>query len=518
MTKNTNSTYYITTAIPYVNSHPHIGFALEALQADVLARHHRLRGKRVRFLSGTDDNSLKNVLAAKELGLSTEQLVGRNAQRFLDLRECLNLSYDDFIQTSSDTRHEPAVRELWRRCEAAGDIYLDTYEGLYCIGCESFVREIDLTDGVCAEHFVKPDRVREQNYFFRLSKYAKRLAEEIRARRLCIRPERVREQVVSTLEQGLADISISRSNESAADWGIAVPGDPAQVVYVWFDALANYISALGFGADEQAYKTFWKDGDQRTHVVGKGITRFHAVYWPAILLSAGLPLPSEVLVHGYLTQGGAKISKSQGDAESPRDLVAEYGVDSVRHYLLAHIRSTADGDFSRQVLESTHNSELADQLGNLLSRVVTLIDRYQDGVVRVTDSGPAEAALVSIAEALPGLVDAHCDAFELHKAAKEVWTLVGATNRYITDAEPWRQEKLGALETVAVTLYHCAESLRLIAVHLEPFLPNASVAILRSLGGLPLRAEGLQWRAADEIWPLHTVARAGPLFPRISRE
>lgn len=513
----TKPTYYITTAIPYVNASPHIGFALETLQADVLARHQRLRGKQVRFLSGTDDNSLKNALAARALDIPVEQLVERNAKRFLELRECLNLSYDDFIQTSSDPRHRPAVLELWRRCNSAGDIYVDTYDGLYCVGCESFVRAIDLEDGFCAEHLEKPKRVREQNYFFRLSKYAERLNEEIKSRRFCIRPTRVREQVLELLRGELPDISISRSRERAAGWGIAVPDDPEQIIYVWFDALANYISALGFGSSNQQYKAFWQRGDRKTHLVGKGITRFHAVYWPAILLSAGLPLPDELLVHGYLTENGEKISKSRGNAVSPQTLVEQYGVDSLRHYLLAHIRSTADGDVSRDVLEAAHNSELADQLGNLLSRVVTLVARYQGGIVSVTDSGPNEARLVEIARGLPACVNAHCEAFALHEACKAIWTLVSTTNRYITDVEPWKRAKQGAWDEVAVALYHCAESLRLIAVHLAPFIPNAAAEILRRLGGLPLCESALQWRAADSLWSTRHVVRAAPLFPKITR-
>ncbi len=315
---------YLSTTIPYVNSRAHVGHALELVQADVLARHHRRIGDEVRFQSGTDDNSLKNVLAASAEGISTRALVNRNASAFAELREHLSLSFDDFIRTSSDPRHRPGVERLWRACEASGDLYRKTYEGLYCVGCEQFYTEAELDHGNCPDHGTAPQVVAEENWFFRLSKYADRLHDEISSGRLRIEPASRRNEVLGFIAGGLADFSASRSITRARGWGIQVPGDPTQVIYVWWDALGNYITSLDYGAERGAseapgrgpaersseYERWWAGADRRVHVVGKGVLRFHAVYWPAILLSAGEPLPTEIFVHDYLTIDGRKISKS----------------------------------------------------------------------------------------------------------------------------------------------------------------------------------------------------------------
>ena len=304
---------YLSTTIPYVNSRAHIGHALELVQADVLARHHRRIGDEVRLQSGTDDNSLKNVLAAEAEGISTRELVNRNASEFAGLREHLSLSFDDFIRTSSDPRHRPGVERLWRACAASGDLYRKSYEGRYCVGCEQFYTDAELDAGTCPDHGTPPQLVAEENWFFRLSKYADRLHEEISSGRLRIEPASRRNEVLGFIAGGLADFSASRSVARARGWGIGVPGDPSQVIYVWWDALGNYITSLNYGSPGERsaeYQRWWTGADRRVHVVGKGVLRFHAVYWPAILLSAGLPLPTEIFVHDYLTVDGRKISKS----------------------------------------------------------------------------------------------------------------------------------------------------------------------------------------------------------------
>ena len=318
---------YLSTTIPYVNSRAHVGHALELVQADVLARHHRRIGDEVRFQSGTDDNSLKNVLAAEAEGISTRALVNRNASVFAGLREHLSLSFDDFIRTSSDPRHRPGVERLWRACEASGDLYRKTYEGLYCVGCEQFYTEAELDHGNCPDHGTPPQVVAEENWFFRLSKYAGRLHDEISSGRLRIEPASRCNEVLGFIAGGLADFSVSRSVARARGWGIQVPGDPTQVIYVWWDALGNYITSLNYGAQKHgaerergSYHRWWAGTDRRVHVVGKGVLRFHAVYWPAILLSAGEPLPTEIFVHDYLTIDGRKISKSA--AAGPRRTAA----------------------------------------------------------------------------------------------------------------------------------------------------------------------------------------------------
>lgn len=309
---------YITTAIPYVNSKPHLGFAMELVQTDVMARHWRHRGHEVRFLSGTDDNSLKNAIAAEAEGVPTHELVDRNAAAFHGLRDPLQLSFDDFIRTSSDPRHKVGVDRLWKATDACGDLYRKDFEGLYCVGCEQFYSESELVNGLCPEHLTAPELVSEENWFFKLSRYEDQLRELIESGRLRIEPESRRNEVLSFIKGGLQDFSISRSTERARGWGIEVPGDPSQVVYVWWDALGNYITALDYGTDGENYHHWWTNADERAHVIGKGIVRFHAVYWPAMLLSAGQPLPTTIFVHDYLTVEGRKLGKSLGNAIDPQ--------------------------------------------------------------------------------------------------------------------------------------------------------------------------------------------------------
>ena len=303
---------YITTTIPYVNARPHIGHALELVQADVLARYHRGRGDAVRFQAGTDDNSLKNVLAAGAAGVGVREFVDRNAEAFGALGGALSLSVDDFIRTSRDPRHRPGVEAFWRAC--SGDLYRQQYTGLYCTGCEQFYRPAELRDGRCPEHGTEPEQVSEENWFFRLSRYAAPLREAITSGRLRIEPAGRRNEVLALIDGGLADFSVSRPAGRAGGWGIPVPGDPAQVVYVWFDALCNYVTALGYGQDGpargEAYRRWWAGAGNRVHLLGKGVLRFHAVYWPAMLLASGQQLPTGIFVHDYLTAAGRKISKS----------------------------------------------------------------------------------------------------------------------------------------------------------------------------------------------------------------
>ncbi len=324
----TTAPVYLTTTIPYVNGRPHLGHALEFVQADVLARHYRRHGHQVRFQTGTDDNSLKNVLAAHAAGIGVQEFVDANAGAFVSLAGPLSLSVDDVIRTSTDPRHRAGVERLWQACASAGDLYRGHYEGLYCIGCEAFYAEAELSAGLCPEHGVRPHRVAEENWFFRLSSYAGRLRDEIASGRLRIEPPGRRNEVLAFIDGGLADFSVSRSNERAHGWGIPVPGDPGQVIYVWWDALGNYLTALGYGTDEANLNRWWTGAGRRVHLLGKGILRFHAVYWPAMLLSAGLPLPTDILVHDYLTVEGRRISKSSGVSVDPAALAHEYGTDA----------------------------------------------------------------------------------------------------------------------------------------------------------------------------------------------
>jgi methionyl-tRNA synthetase len=490
---------YVTTAIPYVNAAPHVGFALEMVQADALARFYRLSGDDVRFQAGTDENSLKNVQAADILGLPVTELVERNAARFLVLRDSLHLSFDDFIRTSTDARHRRGVERLWKACAASGDIYRRPYRGLYCVGCEQFYKPEELEGDRCPEHGTVPEEIVEENWFFRLSRYRERLRALYASREIDIVPQARRNEVLSWIEGGLDDFSISRGAERARGWGIPVPGDAGQVIYVWFDALGNYITALGYGSDDRLLGRYWTDATSREHVIGKGISRFHAIYWPAMLISAGLPVPTRILVHGYVTVEGRKIGKSAGNAVDPIPLAARFGADALRYYLLRHIRSTADGDFSCERFQLAYEAELAGQLGNLAHRVLSMIELYCDALVPSPTPGHVENdRLVRGANELPRKVREHLRAYAFDRALDAIWAFIAEANRYVAEEEPWASAKRATTSqnretTIACaaklnnSLYSLAAALQAIAASIAPLLPGTSRRLLEKLGALPDR-------------------------------
>jgi methionyl-tRNA synthetase len=476
---------YLTTTIPYVNARPHIGFALELVQADVLARHWRARGDQVRFQAGTDDNSLKNVLAARAAGLDVRDFVDQNGRCFTELGPALSLTVDDFIRTGSDPRHRPGVEQLWQACSASGDLYRRRYEGLYCTGCEQFYQPAELDAGRCPEHQVPPERVAEENWFFRLSRYSEALRGEISSGRLRIEPAGRRNEVLALIDGGLEDFSVSRPAERAGGWGIPVPDDPGQVVYVWWDALGNYLTALGYGgADRGDYQRWWAGAERRVHLLGKGVLRFHAVYWPAMLLSAGLPLPTEIFVHDYLTAGGRKISKSGGtSAFEPAALAASYGADAVRWWLLREVPKAGDADFTVERLVARADDELANGIGNLVNRVVSMIHRYRDGRVPAV-SGPGDAELAAVCSAVPGRVAAALADFDFRSATAAVWAVADQANRYINRVRPWELasgEQAGTDLAGAARLDHVLSALYtaccVLGEELAPFLPGAAARI-----------------------------------------
>jgi methionyl-tRNA synthetase len=473
---------YVTTTIPYVNAPPHIGHALELVQADAFARHHRLRGASVRLQTGTDENAFKNVSSARAQGLPVRELVDRNAGRFRELASHLNVSADAFVRTAMPEQ-EAAVDAFLARLRAE-DLFRREYRGLYCPGCEDFFLERDLgPNGGCPDHGNVLVAVSEENVFFRLSRYQPSLAEVIRSGRLSIVPEARRTEVLRFIERGLQDISISRDVRRSGGWGLPFPGDPSQVVYVWIDALVNYLTGLGF-PHSGAARCFWGPGARKLHVVGKNVWKFHAVYWPALLLSAGLELPDEIFVHGFLTQGGRKISKSSGHAPDPLQYVERFGADSVRYFLLRHVRPYDDSDFPESRLAEAHESELANGFGNLCSRLTAL--RERSGVCGVR-SGPRP---------VPEAVSEHLAAYRFDRALDFLWEEVGRINREIAGARPWEQ---GPNSTPARrSLERWAEELCRVACWLSPFLPSAS--------------------ARAEVLTAPTIRRTEPLFPRVPDE
>jgi methionyl-tRNA synthetase len=515
--------YYITTAIPYVNARPHIGHALLLILADTLARAHRLQGDDVRFLAGTDDNSLSNVLAAEAEGIPVAELVERNAGRFRDLREPLALSFDDFIRTSGNPAHAAGAAKLWRACDRRGDIYRRAYAGLYCVGCERFYAEAELEDGRCPAHRRRPERVAEENYFFRLSRYGDQLAGLIESGRLRIVPHTRRAEALRFIAAGLEDFSISRSQARARGWGIPVPDDPAQVMYVWWDALTNYITALDFGGDGELYRRYWLENERRVHVIGKDLLRFHAVYWPAMLLSAGEPPPTTIYVHEFLTVDGQKIGKSLGNAIDPVGLVERLGSDALRYWLARSISRTEPVDFSAERVIERYNAELANGVGNLVQRTASMIGRYADGRIPPPGPiGPAEIDLHRIADGLPLAVGAALDAFDTRTALQAIWELVTRANRYVEETAPWTLARraadgdAAAGERLATALYTLADACCLLATQLAPFLPHSAQRIAAQLGGDRggSSSHGVMARGRNGPAPGSRIPPPRPIFPR----
>lgn len=444
--------FYITTAIPYVNAAPHVGHALEFVQADVIARYHRLLGEKTTLLSGGDENALKNVQAAEKENEDVQEFVDKNSRLFQNLAEKLNVKFDVF-QKGSSSSHYKSSQDLWNKCFENGDIYKKTYTGLYCVGCEAFYEKNELNEnGECFEHPGKKlDEVSEENYFFKLSKYEKEIIKIIETDEIKIIPESRKNEVLSFLKQGLNDISISRSNERAKNWGVPVPNDSTQRMYVWFDALNIYRSGV---EDIDAWPA-------DVHVIGKGILRFHAIYWPAFLLSAKLPLPKSLFVHGYFTVNGQKMSKTLGNVINPQDLINKYGTDALRYYLLSQIPSTDDGDFSEEKLKIVYNADLANGLGNLVSRVAKLCE---------TNGFKAEQALnVWCNDAIKAL-----DEYKFNEALQAIWVLIADTDKKINEVKPWTLTGSG-LETVLEILVKRVQE---IGFNLRPFLPETAENIL----------------------------------------
>jgi methionyl-tRNA synthetase len=510
-------TFYITTPIYYVNDVPHIGHAYTTIAADALARWRRAHGDKVHFLTGTDEHGQKVARAAEANGVTPQEWTDSIVERWQLVWEQLDISNDDFIRTT-EQRHEIPVQHLAQRIHDAGDIYLGSYEGLYCVACEQFYTEAELVDGMCPIHGRPVEHVVEQNWFFRLSKYAGKLLELYREHPEFVRPEGRLREVVSFVEQGLEDLSISRSTFS---WGVPVPWDPAQVIYVWIDALPNYITAAGWDGDLERFEQLWPAD---VHFVGKDILRFHAVIWPALLLSAGLPLPKRVQAHGWLLVGGEKMSKTKLTGIAPADLVDPFGSDAVRYFFQREISFGQDGNFSWEAIVGRYNSDLANGLGNLASRVTSMIGRYREGRLPAPGpEGPDEKALRQSAErAYAEAAEAMADlAYE--RALAAIWRFVADTNGYLSERKPWDLAKTGDDQALDTVLNTSAEALRIISVLVSPWLTKAapelwdSIGAGRALGPLSEARlpDALTWGALP---PGTTVTKSPPLFPRRDAE
>ncbi len=508
-------TFYVTTPIYYVNDLPHIGHVYTTVVADVVARYRRLAGDETLFLTGTDEHGQNIERAAREQGIEPIALADRVVSRYHELWDEYAMSHDDFIRTTEE-RHRRGVDEIIRRIDAAGDLYTAPHEGWYCPACETFYTEKELLPGeACPVHERPVEWKAEENLFFRLSRYQERLLELYAASPGFVRPETRLNEVRAFVEQGLRDLSVSRAH---LDWGIPFPGHPGQTVYVWLDALTNYVSALGFGSAEAGrYERFWaRPGARRLHLVGKDILRFHAVYWPAFLMSAGLPLPDTVWAHGWWLRDQKKVSKSSGNLVRPDELVRRFGSDSVRFFLMREMVFGQDASFSDEAFVERYNADLANTLGNTVSRVVTLSRRAFDGAtppVACDDNPVREVAIAALGEYREAM-----DELAFHRALAALWRLLDAANQYLVEREPWKAMKVeGGSEAVSRVLWNCLEAVRLVAVGLLPFLPKTAPRVLAAVGvpEPPAGLEALEWGGLPTG---ALLAAPEPIFPRIDKE
>jgi len=510
------NTFYITTPIYYPSDKLHIGHAYCTVAADVMARYKRLRGYDVRFLTGTDEHGQKIERKAKEKGVTPQAYVDHIVSGIKELWGKLHITHDDFIRTTEE-RHKKSVERIFQQLLDQGDIYLGTYEGWYCTPDEAFFTERQLVDGKCPDCGREVELVKEECYFFRMSKYADRLVEYYEQHPSFIEPEsRKNEMINNFIKPGLEDLAVSRTT---FDWGVKVPSDPKHVVYVWIDALSNYITALGYGSeDDELYRKYWPAD---VHLVGKEIVRFHVIYWPIMLMALGLPLPKKVFGHGWFITKEGKMSKSKGNVIDPVVLIDKYGIDALRYFLLREVPFGTDGTFTPEGFIERVNFDLANDLGNLLNRTVVMIDKYFGGVIPayVSNATEFDAALVETATSTVRKVEEAMEDMQFSVALTAIWQLISRTNKYIDETQPWSLVKdEGKREQLGSVMYHLAESLRIVSVLLRPFLVKTPDAIEAQLG---LAGAGFGWDSAREFGLLASgtrVSKAEPMFPRLDPE
>ncbi|MEA3332927.1 MAG: methionine--tRNA ligase [Pseudomonadota bacterium] len=507
----TDKIYYITTPIYYVNDVPHIGHAYTTIAADVVARYQRLLGKKVFFLTGTDEHGLKIEKTATAKGLSAQELVDEVVERFIHLWQVLNISNDDFIRTSEE-RHHRAVHAFFKMVKEQGHIYLGHYEDWYCVPCETFWTEKQLESGHCPECGRPAERIKEESYFFAMSAFQQRLLDYLKEHEDFVMPKSKLNEVLGFLREDLRDLSISRCT---FDWGISVPDDQRHVIYVWFDALINYLTAAGFPDNPERFERLWPAD---IHLIGKDILRFHAVYWPTFLFAAGLPLPKQVFAHGWWTVEGAKMSKSVGNVVDPEVVVNEFGVDAFRYFLLREVPFGGDGDFSQAAIKGRVNSELANDLGNLLSRTVSMVKKYRQAVIPAADvEGAHYCEFAALHDEINQEVVLAMDNLAFHKMLAAIWRLVEKCNRFIDEQAPWALAKdESRAQDLDQVLYCVLESLRLLSLYLYPVMPEKSAQMAIQLGQPePFASRGPEVFTWGKLVTGGEVVKGKSLFPRI---